>query len=178
MTHTQWKSPAKIELAPDQVYVKRPGCLNPVQTLLEGAPGWTFSRWEHSEIVGFYYKGRYVTGLEPCEERSGFRETYGNPPCVFASLTDAAQHYARTGRIAYIDEINQQEGLEDWCIRTSFTPTNLTLRLMLPSQERKRLERVATIKGDSVAQIALQALYALLPELEALYKDDETLPNE
>lgn len=63
-----------------------------------------------------------------------------------------------------------------WCIRASFTPATLTLRLKLPAQERKRVERVASLKGDSVEALALQALYALLPELEALYKDDEETP--
>lgn len=178
MTQTQRKPPEKIELAPNQVYIKRPGCLNPLQTLIEGAPGWSFCFWEDSEIVGLYYKGRYVAGLEPCKEGRGLRETYGHPPCAFVSLSDAVQHYIRAGRLASIDEINQQEGLEDWCIRTSFTPATLTLRLKLPSQERKRVERVASLKGDSVETLALQALYALLPELEAFYKEDESEVEE
>lgn len=178
MTQVQQKQPAKIELVPNQIYVKRPGCINPVQTLIESAPGWSFYRWEYTETIGLHYKGRYIAGLQPCEEGRGFRETYGNPPLVFASLSDAVQHYTCAGRIAYIDEINRQEGLEDWCECTSFTPASLVLRLKLPSQGRKRLERVANLKGDSVEALALQALYALLPELEALYKEDESEVEE
>jgi hypothetical protein len=176
MTQVQQKTHTKIDLAPNQIYVKRPGCPNPIQTLIEGAQDWSFARWEHSERITLYYKGRCVSSLEPYES-GGWKETLNNLPRVFTSLADATRHYTCSGQTTCIDEMNREEGLEDWCIRTSFTPETLSLRLTLPSQERKRVERLAALKGDSVEALALQALYAFLPEWESFYQDD-TPPAE
>jgi hypothetical protein len=89
-------------------------------------------------------------------------------PFVFHSLTDAAQHYARTGCISWIEEVNRQEGLEEWCLTASFTFRTRILHLAFPPQDYERLERVASLKGASFEQLALQALYTALPELESL----------
>lgn len=176
MTQTQRK-PSKIELAPNQIYIKRPDCVNPVQTLVESAsPGWSFHRWEYTGVISLYYKGRPITSFVQCSESGGFREESNRDPDapVFSSLADAAQHCMHTKYLDYIDSVNQQEGLEDWSIRTSFTPMSLNLRLRLPPQEYSRLKHIAAISGRDIDQIVLQALYTLLPELEDRYSLDET----
>ncbi len=168
--HTQQSR--KVELAPNQIYVKRPGCENPVQTLIEGAPGWSFHVWKYTERVSLYYKGRYVASLISRNGGTAYEEVRFNPPVsfslVFNSLAEATQHYARTGCIRWIEEINRQEGLEDWCISTSFTFRTRTLHLSLPPQECERLERIASLKGATLEQMAMQALYSVLPELESM----------
>ncbi len=180
MTQTQRKQPQpKIDFAPHQIYVKRPGCDNPVQTLIAEVPGWSFCQWEYTNHIGLYYKGRYIATLAPCYGGEAYKERDGGDAApVFASLADAALHYTYERRLSWVDEVNRQEGLEEWCIPTGFTPTKLTLRLMLPPQERKRLERLARIKGESIEQMTMQAIYAFLPELESFYKDYETLFDE
>lgn len=173
MTYTQ-RSPQhqKIELAPNQIYVKRPGCENPVQTLIEGAPDWSFHVWKYTDRVGLYHKGRYVASLISHNGGIAYEEVRVNSPVsfslVFNSLVEATQHYARTGCVRWIDEINQQEGLEEWCISTSFTFRTRTLHLALPPQECERLERIASLKGATLEQMAMQALYTILPELESI----------
>jgi hypothetical protein len=168
----------KIQLAPNQVYIKRPGCPDPVQTLVEGYPHWSYAEREYRDHrISLNYKGHYIISLIPA---NGAFEVAPHtpkdkPPVRYNTLADVAQCYSteHEGLLQIIDLLNTQEGLEEWCLRQSFTTAKLALHLTLPQQERQRMERVAraAFYVGGLEDLAMEAIYAYLPTLEKTYHD-------
>lgn len=185
MTTTQSKTKAAtkmIELAPNQIYLKRPGECNPVQTLVEGSTEWSYYKWEYLNETSLYYKGHYVTSLIP-QEAGGWIDEHiqkpplfwkVSPPARYTSFIEAIRAYEQdSGQLANIDRLNKFAGLEEWCIRQTFTPFRLPVKLELPPSERKRLERLASFDGRTLEEFALEALYKHLAEVEERYVNHE-----
>jgi predicted DNA-binding protein len=182
MTQLQRKSSQqqpKIQLAPHQIYVKRPGCHDPVQNLVEGFSDWSFTLWGSCSDVTLYHKGHYVTHLIASADGyvdARLKSLYPNawwkttPPARYTSLTEAIQLYEQEPeQLAYHDQWNKAEGLEEWCIRQSFTFSKLSLKCELPPDEHKRLTRLAEYDGRTLGEFALEALYKHLSEVEERY---------
>ena len=178
MTQVQRKTSPRqqqIELAPNQIYIKRPGCSDPIQTVIEGCPDWSYVERVYLQKVALFYQGRYVLSLA---QKAGSYETvsYGpseEPPVCYVSLADAAQSYAREHEtyLCYLAQFNREEGLEEWCLRQSFATANITLRLTFPQSVRQRLQRVveSSLYGGGLEEMVARAIYASLPELEQQY---------
>ena len=176
-------SQPKIQLAPNQIYIKRPGMHNPVQTLIEGtSPDWSYYRWEILCEISLYYKGYYITNLIPAEPGKWVDEQVRKPrpygrkdlPAFYSSLADAVHVYEQDAkRLALLDKINKDDGLEEWCVRQSFTPSKLPIKLEFPPDERRRLERLASFDGHSLEIFALEALYKHLSAVEDRYTAHE-----
>lgn len=172
-----------VQLAPHQVYIKRPRCSVPVQSLVTGYADWSYHEWPHHRGITLYYKGRYVMTLFPLEaggltdERPDSSGTIcpNSSSADYTSLADAIQTYeCQMERLRWIDQQNKEEGLEEWCIRQNFAVATLHLDIQLPQQERERIERLAAFDGvgsdtASIERLALKALYAYLPEIEGRY---------
>ncbi len=178
MTQMLRKQQQKIQLAANQVYLKRPGCLDPIQTLVEGYPDWSYSEHEYRDHrLSLNYKGRYITSLTPVNGAFEVSRCTrkDEPPVHYNTLAEIAQHYTaeRESLLQIIDTLNIQEGLEEWCLRQSFTTAKLALHLTLPQQERQRIERVAraAFYMGGLEDLAMEAIYAYLPALEKTYHD-------
>lgn len=185
-THTTRQAARKIELAPNQVYVKDPASPVRIQTLVEGYDHWSYYQYTWApEIVSLNYKGHFVIQLIREDDGRFWNEhSHGEKEeaiAIYTSLREVIEYYHLSHRsyLEVLDQMNKRAGLEMWCIRQSLTTAPLNLHLTLPKEERKRIERVAKAAFDtSLEEFVLHALYAYLPGLENRYKDRLTVCNE
>jgi len=165
-----------VQLAPNQIYLKRPGECHPVQTLVEGYNDWSYFEWEYTHTIALSYKGRYVTALYPCAT-GGWTDGHLNRPhsswpitipSQYTSFADAVQVYEQAPQelLATYERWNKADGLTAWCVRQSFRPTRLHLTLELPPEERTRLVRLAQFDGRTLEEFALESLYKHLSAVE------------
>lgn len=177
MTHTN-RNPHKYILEPNQVYIKRTGTIHPVQTLVEGSTEWSYCYWSYTGNVSLYFKGFFVTTLEPLEagkwieakpETSHHCWKVDFPP-HYTTLAHAADVYSQDqDALANFERWNKAEGLEGWCVRHSFTPTPVSIQLELPPDEYQRLVRLAKFDVSTLAEFVQKALYVHLASVEKLY---------
>lgn len=174
---TRLSKRSKVELAPNQIYVKRPGIDRQyrVQTLVEGWADWSYYSWA-SGPCSLYYKGWFVTLLRPHPASNGrWEDEHGfNPdpfwklsfPPFYTSLVEAVSFYAHQGteHLAMIDEWNKERGLDEWCVRHSFTLSLVSVAL--PPEESKRLERLADFRAFRSEELILDVLYRYLARTE------------
>jgi hypothetical protein len=166
----------RVELAPNQIYLKRPGIQNRVHTLVEGSTDWSYYSWA-SGPCGLYYKGWFVTILYPLEAGRWVDEHVLKPdpfwqlsfPPFYTSLAEVVAVYEQvTERLATFDKWNNERGLDEWCVRHSFTPSLVSVAL--PPEERKRLERLTDFQAyRSVEEMLLDALYRHLARAEETF---------
>lgn len=177
MTRTQRKQ-QPVQLAPNQMYLKRPGECNPVQTLVPGYDDWSYFEWEYTHTITLSYKGHHVTTLYP-HEAGGWTDGHLKRHCSYwpitippryTSLVEAVHVYEQAPQeLASYDRWNKADGLEAWCVRQSFYPARIPLKLELPPEERTRLVRLAQFDGRTLEEFALEALYKHLSAVEQRY---------
>lgn len=167
------KAATPIHLEPNQVYIKRPGTFHKFQTLVEGTTDWTYVQGEPRDTVALYYQGWYVTRLsfQPCEAGNGLKVYVDKLPLVpilwkivstpyYTSLAEAVATYEQdTEMLACIECWNKRDGLEEWCMRESFTPRILSVSLELPPDVYERLENLSRSNGTTLEELMLRALY-------------------
>lgn len=167
MTTTRKPRKQKVELGPEQIYLKRSGAPNP-QELVDGYPDW--SMYSCTTSVHLYYKGSYRAWLTRQPDGS-FQESYPDHVLTYASLTDFleqhSQHYGYA--LEHIDHMNERDGITDWYIRQSFTLIPLTLDI--PDADLERLNRLASVTYSTVEELILKGLYFSLKEMERIYQD-------
>jgi predicted DNA-binding protein len=194
MTQTKQRKPQTsktthtVELAPNQIYIKFPGKSNPVQTLVEGYADWSYKEWNYCHEITLYYKGHNVTDLVLLST-GGWTERYNHSlwrvkrpdyyPTYYPTLADAVSTYQQ-GRVemATIDRMNKEAGMEEWCIRYSFTPSRLSLALKLPPDDNERLHRLARFTYSDPEEFILEALYKYLAEVEEQFLDWQRLEKQ
>ena len=183
MTQTQ-RNPyiQQVELAPNQVYIKRPGVWNHVHTLVEDHPDWSYYFWEILREASLYYQGCYVTTLYAREAGTWVDEqvTKPNPfwrlsiPPRYSSIAEAVAVYEQaTTELSAMSRWNKEEGLEAWCIRQSFTPSVVSLKLLMLPEEHARFERLAQFEARRLEEMALEALYRHLAAVEERFDEHQ-----
>ena len=162
----------KVNLEANQVYIKLPGCPESIQTVVEGYDNLTYYSYSWQPYRNtLSYKGEFQAFLDRQPDGT-FKHVYDS--AFYASLPDFIERcYKRyPSYLRSIDSERKRLGLEDWCVRQTFATTTLAIRLTVPEQERKRIEQVAKASYNTLEELALKAIYAYLPELESLYKDN------
>jgi predicted DNA-binding protein len=174
--------PQKVELGPNQIYIKSANVWNRVHTLVEGSTDWSYYTWDLPGQSSLYlhYKGVYVSTLRLLEPGKWADEHFTHPdplwklpiPPCYSSLAEAVAVYEQApNQLAIIDALNKEGGLDVWCVRHSFTPASVSVTFTLPPEERERLERLAQFDARSLEEMIVEALYKHLATVEERFNE-------